>query len=129
MSETLRKAHTLRAINNLFNSLLFAISYAGIALTMFLFSPENMIVCTGFLVACCIVLLITSGSMSKRRKKTIRIPLLVLALAGMAFAGWGTAVIVRTVVWSQVSGGTVITGLQFLFFGMVAFMSGLFAKN
>ena len=128
MPRTLRRESHIRGIVNLVNETIFGLAFAGIALSLFFFSPERMIsVRVLILSACCLLLLITASTSSRRKKRALRFPLLALSMGGVLFAGWGFAVVVRAALMSS-EGFSVITGFWFILFGAATFATALRAR-
>ena len=130
MPKTLRRLSYARGISNLITSTIFGVSFLSIALSLFFFSPGRMMsIRISVLSAACIALLLSSGALSKRRKRVVKMPLLLLAFAGLVFACWGGVVIAKALLLHASDISVVINGAQFVLFGVVTLLTSLFARR
>ena len=130
MPRTLRKLSYARGISNLISSFVFGVAFSSIALSLFFFSPGRyMSVRISVLSAACIALLVSSGMLSKRKKRMVKMPLLFLCIAGFFFSVWGGFVMVKTLISASSDISVVLTGAQFALFGMVALLTAAFARR
>ncbi|MBR0164373.1 MAG: hypothetical protein IJQ12_06855 [Lachnospiraceae bacterium] len=130
MPGTLRKATTIKALINLVNTVIFGIAFGGIALSLFFFAPGRLVGarCTVLIVSC-IVLLVTSSHFSRRKRMSLRLPLLLLGLAGALFIVWGSYVVSSYVLFAKGGLTALQTGAQFALFGILTVVTASFARK
>ena len=129
MPKTLRKARALRGTINLINTLVFGVAFGGVALSLFFFSPGRyMSIRIAVLSASCAILLMTSGSLSKRKRRAARWPLMALMFAGALFALWGGIGVVKSLFTAQ-DISVVVSGAQFILFGFTSLLTAAFARR
>ena len=129
MPKTLRRESYIRGITNLVNEITFKAAFLGVVLSLFFFSPERMIsVRVSILSASCILLLVSANTFTKRKKRTVRLPLLALSAGGALFAVWGLGIVARALLSSAGDGPAIATGAWFVLFGVVTLATALRAR-